>query len=163
MRRYLYPTVACLAAAAVAVPAFAKPPQQSGGSTSGSSISIATVNGTSTNFASPSTMTVKFGASMTFATTVQSLAGWQYPMVALTCYQDLNGDGYVDMSNTSNEIVFSQLESPGSTFSVGNQASIWGANGGGSAQCRADLDSYGFKSGVESVQTLATTGSWNAS
>jgi hypothetical protein len=159
MRRYSTMVAVGLCAAAVAVPAVARPPQ--GAATS--SIAIASVNGTLMNAASTSSMNVKFGSSMTFATVVQSLAGWQNPMIAVTCYQDLNGDGVVDTSNTSNEIVYSELDSPSATFSVGSQYSIWGQRGGGSAVCRADLDSYGWKSGVEYVQVLASTGTWAAS
>ena len=108
-------------------------------------------------------MAPTFGASMTFATTVQPLAGWQYPMVALTCYQDVNGDEYVNTSISGPDLVYSDLETPSTTFSVGSDYSIWGELGGGAATCRADLDAYGWKSGVESVQVLATTGDWAVS
>lgn len=159
MRKFIIPVAVSLCAAAVAVPAIARPPQPS---SAGSSIAIASVNDTATNAASTLSSTVSFGSTMTFATTVQQLAGWQSPMVAVTCYQDLNGDGFVDTSDTSNEIVYSQLNTPSATFSVGSQYSIWGERGGGSAVCRADLDSYGWKAGVEYVQVLATTGNWAA-
>jgi hypothetical protein len=160
MHKFIIPVAASLCAAAVAVPAIARPPQPS---SAGSSIAIASVNGTATNAASTLSSTVQYGSTMTFATNVQQLAGWQYPMVAVTCYQDLNGDGVVDTSNTSNEIVYSSLDKPSATFDIGSPYSIWGYRGGGSAVCRADLDSYGFKSGVEYVQVLASTGNWNVS
>jgi hypothetical protein len=131
-------------------------------STTTSSIAIASVDGTVVGGAS-ALVAPKFGETMTFVTAVQSLAGWQYPMVALTCYQDVNGDGVVDTSISGPDIVYSQLDTPGTTFSVGSLYSIWGERGGGAATCRADLDSYGWKAGFEYVQVLATTGNWAVS
>src|SRR5436190_19829021 len=66
-----------------------------GGSGAGSStpsITIATVDGTSVAAATVRP-TPKLGDNLTFATTVPSLAGWEYPMVVVSCYQDVNGDG----------------------------------------------------------------------
>jgi len=118
----------------------------SGGSgTTSSSISLATVNGTSAASTQP-----KLGDTLTFATTVGSLSGWQYPMVAVTCYQ-------------GSELVFSDLDQPSASFTLGGYSSLWTLNGGGPATCRADLDAYGWKGGVESVQVLASTGDWAAS
>jgi hypothetical protein len=59
-------------------------------------------------------------------------------MVALSCYQDVNGDGTVDTALLGPEIVFSQLDKPSATFTLGGYSSIWTQRGGGNAICRAD-------------------------
>jgi hypothetical protein len=46
-------------------------------------------------------------------------------MVALTCYQDVSGDGVVDTSITVPDIVFAQLDKPSATFTLGGYSSIW--------------------------------------
>jgi hypothetical protein len=150
---YTTVVVAMLVAAAFAVPALAG--NKPGGGTS-SSIKIASVSGA----AAPATPTTKLGDSLTFATVVGSLAGWEYPMVAVSCYQDVNGDGVVDTSITGPDVVYSWLDHPSATFTLGGYSSIWTQRGGGPATCRADLDAYGWKSGKESIRVLATTGDW---
>ena len=149
---YVTGVVAILVAAAFAVPAFAG--NKPAGSTS--SIKFASVDGA----AAPVSPTTKIGDSLTFATTVQPLAGWQHPMVAVSCYQDVNNDGAIDTSVTGPDVVFTQLDTPSATYLLGGYSSIWTARGGGNAVCRADLYSYGFKSGVEYTKVLATTGNW---
>jgi hypothetical protein len=150
---YVVGAVAILAAAAFAVPAFAG--SKPGGGTA-SSIKIASIDGA----AAPVSSTTKMGDSLNFVTTVQSMPGWQYPMVGVACFQDVNGDGVVDTSVTGPDVVYTQLDKPSATFMLGGYSSIWTARGGGDAVCRADLYSYGFKSGVEYTQVLATTGNW---
>lgn len=150
---YVTGVVAILVAAAFAVPAFAA------GKTGGtSSIKFASIDGA----AAPVTPTTKVGDSLTFATTVQPLAGWQHPMVAVSCYQDVDQNGVVDTSVTGPDVVYTELETPSATFTLGGYASIWTNRGGGPAVCRADLYSYGFKSGTEYSQVLATTGNWQS-
>jgi hypothetical protein len=83
-------------------------------------------------------------------------------MVALTCYQDVNGDGVVDTSVSGPDIVFAQLDKPSATFTLGGYMSIWTLRGGGSALCRAELDAYGWKGGKESIRVLASTTQWTA-
>jgi hypothetical protein len=151
---YVTGVVAILVAAAFAVPAFAG--NKSGGSTS--SIRFASIDGA----AAPASPTTKIGDSLTFATTVQPLAGWQYPMVSVSCYQDVNGDGVVDTSINGPDVVYIGLDKPSATFTLGDYSSLWTLRGGGSAVCRADLYSYGWKSGVEYTQVLATTGNWSS-
>jgi hypothetical protein len=146
-------TVLVLAAAA-ATSAFA------GKTTSTSSITIASIDGTMM-LASTASPSPKLGDTIKFATTVAPLAGWEYPMVALTCYQDVNGDGVVDTSISGPDIVFGQLETPDAYFELGG-SSIWPNRGGGDAVCRADLDAYGWKGGKESARVLATTANWVA-
>src|SRR4029079_18827558 len=130
--------VAILVAAAFAVPAFAG----NGNRTATSSISFASIDGA----AAPLSPTTKLGDSVKFATTVQPLAGWQYPMVAVSCYQDVNGDGVVDTSITGPDVVFTELAKPSASYMLGGYSSPW-LDRGGDATCRADLDSYGFKNG----------------
>jgi hypothetical protein len=149
---YLLAT-ACLAFAAPAVGA--KPVS------GGSSIAIATING-ATMAASTTAPIPKLGDSLTFATRIEPLAGWEYPMVALSCYQDVNGDGTVDTNLRGPDIVFGQLDKPSTTFTLGGYSSIWTQRGGGNAVCRAELDAYGWKGGKESARVLATTGNWAA-
>src|SRR5512133_3009916 len=83
------------------------------------------------------------GNRVTFATTVGSIAGWEYPMVDLECRQ--NG-----------VIVFSQLDKPDATFLLGGGSSVW-LTTGGAATCTADLDAYGTKGGTWSVRVLSET------
>ena len=61
------------------------------GSPATSSIAIASVSGSGNTAAAQSTP--RLGDTLTFKTTVEPLAGWEYPMVAVSCYQDMNGDG----------------------------------------------------------------------
>lgn len=153
--------VMCLSAAAlgaVAAPALAG---KGGPAASSSSISIAAVDGTTLTAAS-ALPAPKLGDSVTFATSVEPLAGWEYPMVSLSCYQDVNGDGVVDTSIMGPDIVFVQLDRPSTNFLLGGYMSIWTLRGGGSAVCRADLDAYGWKQGKESIRVLASTTQWVA-
>lgn len=130
-------------------------------STSGSSIAIASINGGLTS-SSTLTQTPKLGDTLTFATSIERLAGNEYPMVSLTCYQDVNHDGTVDTSITGPDIVFGDLGQPDATFGLGGW-SPWTQNGGGAATCRSDLDAYGWKGGQESIRVLATTGDFAVS
>ena len=150
---YTAVVVVVLVAAAFAVPAFAG----NGNRTVSSSISFASIDGA----AAPVSPTTKLGDSVAFATTVQPLAGWQYPMVAVSCYQDVNGDGAINTSITGPDVVYTELAKPSGSFMLGGYSSPWMANGG-AALCRADLYSYGWKSGVEYTQVLASTGTWQS-
>jgi hypothetical protein len=104
----------------------------------------------------------KLGDAVTFATTVEPLAGWEYPMVAVSCYQDVNGDGTVDTNLFGPDVVFTWLDKPSATFTLGGYSSIWTLRGGGDAVCRAELDAYGWKGGKESTRVLASTADWLA-
>jgi hypothetical protein len=155
-------TVLLLAALAAAAVAVAAAPAL-GGKTSPvkSSITIATVDGVAMAAATNSP-TPKLGDALTFATTVEPLAGWEYPMVAVSCYQDVNGDTNVDTNLLGPDVVYTWLDKPSATFTLGAYSSIWTLRGGGSATCRAELDAYGWKGGKESIRVLATTGNWAA-
>jgi hypothetical protein len=131
-----------------------------GTGTSSSSISVATINGVSA--AGTTSPAPKLGDSVTFNSSSSGLAGWEYPMIAVSCYQDVNGDGAVDTNIIGPDVVYTDLEKPTTSFTLGNYMSIWTLRGGGSALCRADLDAYGFKSGVESTRVLASTAYWTA-
>ena len=148
------------ALAGIATPALAGK-GGSGGSSTTSTIAIATVDGTSMAGAAVKPAP-KLGDTVTFATTVQSLAGWEYPMVVVSCYQDVNGDGYVDTNMLGPDIVYSWVDKPSATFTMGGYSSIWTQRGGGDATCRAELDAYGWKGGKESVRVLASTADWLA-
>jgi hypothetical protein len=145
----------------VATPALAAKGGNGGSSSTTSTIAIATVDGTSLAAATVKP-TPKLGDTLTFATTVEPLAGWEYPMVVVSCYQDVNGDGTVDTNLLGPDIVYSWLDKPTATFMLGGYSSIWTERGGGAAMCRADLDAYGWKSGKESIRVLASTLDWPA-
>jgi hypothetical protein len=139
-----------------AAPAFAG----KGGGTTSSSIAIASVGGGTS--AATAESSPRLGDILTFKTTVEPLAGWEYPMVAVSCYQDVNGDGTVQTDLLGPDVVFTWLDRPSADFTLGGYSSIWTLRGGGDAVCRADLDAYGWKRGRESTRVLATTGYWNA-
>jgi hypothetical protein len=130
-----------------------------GGGSASSSIELATVNGTPMSAAVQSPIP-QYGDSLTFATTVERLAGWEYPLVALSCYQDVNQDGTVDTNLLGPDIVFGLLDRPDATFTLAG-SSKW-AQRGGDAVCRADLDAYGSKGGQESIRVLDATENWTA-
>jgi len=132
-----------------------------GNTVSTSSIAIATVDDT-TMAATTQSPTPTLGDALTFKTTVEQLAGWEYPMVALSCYQDVNGDGKTDTNLLGPDVVFTWLDKPSATFTLGGYSSIWTLRGGGDAVCRAELDAYGWKGGKESTRVLASTGNWLA-
>lgn len=99
-----------------------------------------------------------FDDVLTFATSVEKLAGWEYPMVAVSCYQDVNGDSVIDTDLLGPDIVFAWLDRPDASFWLGEYASPWRQRGGGPAECRADLDAYGWKGGQEFTRVLASAG-----
>jgi hypothetical protein len=133
-----------------------------GGSTTTSSIAIASIDGTSLA-AATAKPTPKLGDTLTFATTIAPIAGWEYPMVDLQCYQDVNGDGTVDTNLLGPDIVFTWLDKPTAGYTLGGYSSIWTQRGGGAAVCIAKLDAFGWKGGKESVRVLATTGNFDVS
>jgi hypothetical protein len=98
----------------------------------------------------------RLGDSVTFTTVADGLAGWEYPMVVTSCYQDVNGDGTVDTSLLGPDVVYTWLDTPDAGFLLGAYSSIWTLRGGGPAECRADLDAYGWKGGKESTRVLAS-------
>jgi hypothetical protein len=86
---------------------------------------------------------LRLGGYAGFDTNAVGLAGWEYPMVAVWCYQ-------------SGDLVYMALNKPATEFLLGGAASAWVTNGGG-ATCEADLYAYGWKGGNESIRTLAST------
>lgn len=95
------------------------------------------------------------GDTITVTTSVEKLKGFEYPMVDLQCYQDVNGDGFTDVGNLqSPDVVFTWLDQPNASFLLGGYSSIWTLRGGGGAECVANLDAFGWKAGAESVRIL---------
>ena len=84
----------------------------------------------------------RLGDSVSFSTVATGLAGWEYPMVAIWCYQD-------------GVLVYMELATPDSAFILGGGSSDWRLNGG-AANCEAYLYAYG-KGPHESIRTLAGT------
>ena len=124
-----------------------------------SKITLASVNGTPTG-AAAAAVTPKYGDTVRFSTTVEKLAGWEYPMVALTCYQDVNSDGKIETNMFGPDIVFAApLAKPSGAFTLGGGTSTspWASRGGGAAVCRADLDAYGWTNKSQSIRVLAST------
>jgi hypothetical protein len=130
-------------------------PKSGGGSQKSSdpSISIATVDGVA--MAASTRPEPAHGDTVTFNTTYGPLGG-AHPMVELSCYQDVDGDG-LDMSLSSPDLVELELDQPDTTFTMSGPG--WTA---GNATCHAHLLSYGWKGGQESVQLLASTYDWTA-
>jgi hypothetical protein len=159
-RRNLAVWLVAVGLTAASAPALAGKGNNGGAGGTTSSIAIATVDGTAMTAAVKPTP--KLGDTLTFATSVEPLAGWEYPMVVVSCYQDVNGDGYVDTNMLGPDIVYSWVDRPSATFTLGAYSSIWTLRGGGDATCRAELDAYGWKGGKESTRVLATTGDWVA-
>ena len=152
-------TVAWLLAAcaiAVAAPALAaQGGNGNGGGRAGTTSNIELASVSTPAGATLAAVTPKYGDIVRFSTTVEKLAGWEYPMVALTCYQDVNGDGRVDTNMFGPDIVFEQLNYPDSGFLLSG-GSRWAARGG-AATCRADLDAYGWSNKVQSIRILDST------
>jgi hypothetical protein len=85
----------------------------------------------------------RLGNAVSFTTHAAGLAGWEYPMVAIWCYQD-------------GVLVYMQLDHPDVNFVLGGGSSDWKTIGG-SADCEAYLYAYGSKGPHESIRTLAGT------
>ena len=83
------------------------------------------------------------GSTVRFDTTVEPIAGWEYPMVDLWCFQN-------------DQVVFTWLDRPDATYTLGGYSSIWTLNGGGMADCRANLVAIGWKGGQQSARVLAS-------
>jgi hypothetical protein len=95
------------------------------------------------------------GGTVGFTTDAQGLAGYEYPMYAVWCYQDLNGDGKTTVDGTWNvDSVYMELRKPAEELMLGGAGSMWLTNGG-TAACDAILYAYGWKGGKESIRTLA--------
>src|SRR5262249_8679893 len=119
------------------------------------SITFATVNGVAA--ASTSQPSPPHGSTVTFNTSAGSLAGWEWPMVVLSCYQDVNGDGTGGMNLLGPDLGYETRASPGATFGAA------GGNGtAGDAKCHAYLYAYGWKNGQESIRYLDGTEDWTA-
>lgn len=136
------------------------------GTSGGSAIWIAAVNDVPVNdgtaSASTQSPTTYLGDTLRFGTTVEPLAGWEYPMVDLSCYQDVNGDGTIDTNLLGPDVVFTWLDEPDAYFTLGGYSSIWTLRGGGDATCRANLVAVGWKGGKQSARVLKSLDAWTA-
>src|SRR5262245_27600098 len=52
------------------------------------------------------------GSEVGFSTTAVGLASWEWPMVTIWCYQDLNGDGIHTFPNDGGDLVYAQMDHP---------------------------------------------------
>ena len=78
-------------------------------------------------------------------------------MVAVWCYQDVNGDGIQVWSDDGGDLVYIELRHPDEQFTLGGGSSDWVGNAG-PAVCEGKLYAYGWKRGQESIRELATKG-----
>jgi hypothetical protein len=104
--------------------------------------------GTSSTIKLESYSDLRLGGYVGFDTNAVGLAGWEYPMVEVGCYQ-------------SGTLVYMELNKPGAEFLLGGASSKWLTNGGG-ASCQAILYAYGWKGGQESIRSLDASVSFDA-
>ncbi len=105
-------------------------------------------NGQSNTSDPPSTITLNessphLGGTVTFTTNAVGLAGWEWAMVGVSCYQ-------------TGTLVYGALDYPNATFLLGGSWSPW-LQTGGDADCVASLYAYGLRGGQETIRTLAST------
>ena len=86
---------------------------------------------------------LRLGGYVGFETNAVGLAGWEWPMVGVWCFQNA-------------ATVYAELYKPGTEFKLGADGSDWLKNGG-AANCRADLYAYGSRHGQETIRTLDST------
>ncbi len=137
-----------------------------GGSGAGSlppSITIATVDGTSMAAATVKP-TPKLGDRLTFATTVPALAGWEYPTVVVSCYQDVNGDGTVDTNMLGPDLVYSWTRtSRAATFTARWRTRRSGPSAAAAPPPAAPSSTPTAGRAVRNpIRVLASTGDWLA-
>ena len=98
---------------------------------------------------------LRLGGEFGVVADAEGLAGFEYPMYTVWCYQDMNKDGTVTVDATWNaDSVYAEMRKPTEELTLGGAGSIWLTNGG-AAKCDAVLYAYGWKGGKESVRTLA--------
>jgi hypothetical protein len=122
-------------------------------------ITIASINGTPTGNTLQA-VSPRYGDTLTFATTIPKLSGSEWPMVSVSCYQDVNEDGRIHTTLLGPDIVFGVLDHPTSSFQLAG-SSLWSQRGW-NAMCHADLYAYGSKAGKQTIRWLAGTGNWPA-
>jgi hypothetical protein len=169
--RKLFVAAATVAIFALLVtPAFAAKGGKPGGGgaavTVGSSIDLCKVDGVAVNGCAAGQASVASAPSahlrgtVSFAATAVNLAGWQWPMVTVWCYQDGNGDGIHEFPNDGGDLVYAQMDYPNVDFALGGGSSDW-LTDGGRAECKAMLYAYGNKN-PETIVTLASTNWFHA-
>jgi hypothetical protein len=160
--RKLFVAAATVAIFALLVtPAFAKPDGTGGGQQLGSSsIDLCKVDGIAVNGCAigPPTLEVTpsphLGGTVAFVSNAVGLRGREWPMIAVNCWQDVDGNGVVDVGNTfSVDKVYGQLDVTSSTFLLGGNSSDW-LDVGGAAECTSALYAYGWKGGSQTIRML---------
>ena len=106
------------------------------------------LNSDATGLVAGAASSPRLGGTVSFTTVAAGLAGWEYPMVAVWCYQ---GD----------VLVYMELATPESVFVLGGGSSDWLTNGG-AADCEAYRYAYGTKGSHESIRALAGPASFFA-
>lgn len=106
-----------------------------------------------------------YGDSVSFSVE-SNLKNNPYPMVAVACYQDADGDGQItfapfikdaDGNDVANpDFVWLQLDRPDAAFNVGGGESQLDA--AEPASCVATLYAYSWKGGQESIVELDSVG-----
>jgi len=97
-----------------------------------------------------STGSLHIGDVVTYATTIETLKGYEWPMVTTSCYAD---DG---------TILWSQLDYPDVQFPLAGTWTPWYENGG-DGTCEATLWAYSSKGGRYTARQLAATPTFTVS
>lgn len=65
-----------------------------------------------------------------FAAPAQPLAGCEYPMDTVSCYQDLNSDGSDEWPNDGGDLVYAEMRKPDQELALGGAGSVCLRKGG---------------------------------
>lgn len=90
-----------------------------------------------------------YGDVVSFSSS-DNIKGHKYPMVEVACYQDVNGDGSVDLDLFGPDIAFIALDHPDRSFLISGGR----LDESQPAACVASLYAYGWKGGQESIEKL---------
>lgn len=104
---------------------------------------------------------VEFGQVVTFAESWNNIPGWAWPMMTVGCFQDVNGDGFINASVGWNEDgVYLELLGPGGdaprsgsqeiSVLLGGGSSLWHYRPG-SASCVAQAWYYSFSKDIRAL------------
>lgn len=132
MKRLLAASLAALLIVMATTPAFAKPGKGKGGAAAVGASSIAIADGSD----------LRFGGLVSFVTVIDGLENDETAQVIVRCSQ--NGVS-----------VYKELADPDWTFALGGSSSKWIANGGGPADCNAELLAYFTRGGITGARSLA--------
>lgn len=96
------------------------------------------------------------GDTLTFTTTIPKLKGYQYPMIVVACYQDVDGNGTVEIPalyEGSPDLVYAWLDHPDQPFVLGATGDSGWRQNGGPAECKATL--YAYSASKSDIDPLA--------